>query len=132
MIRGRVLYIEDDPMSLKLVERLLEQRPEVELIMALEGKQGLTLARECRPDLVLLDLHLQDMEGEDVLRAIRAEPELRRTPVIVITAEPYPRLPERMRAAGAQAYLRKPLNFDEFFAAIDAALRQDGAPGQTP
>jgi DNA-binding response OmpR family regulator len=132
MIRGRVLYIEDDPMSLKLVERLLEQRPEVELIMALEGKQGLTLARECRPDLVLLDLYLQDMDGEHVLRAIRAEPELRRTPVIVITAEPYPRLPERMRAAGAQAYLRKPLNFDEFFAAIDAALRQDGAPGQTP
>jgi DNA-binding response OmpR family regulator len=132
MIHGTVLYIEDDPTSLQLVERLLEQRPGVELLTALEGKQGLTLARERRPTIILLDLHLQDMEGEDVLRAIRETPELRRTQVILLTAEPYPRLPERMRAAGAQAYLRKPLRFDEFFAAIDAAIQRGDASGPTP
>jgi DNA-binding response OmpR family regulator len=122
MIRGSVLYIEDDPASLQLVERLLEQRPAIELLTPLEGQQGLTLARERRPDLILLDLHLQDMEGEGILRRIRSEPALRSTPVILLTAEPYPRLPERMRAAGAQVYLRKPLDFDEFFAAIDTLL----------
>ena len=132
MIHGTVLYIEDDPTSLQLVERLLEQRPGVELLTALEGKQGLTLARERRPTIILLDLHLQDMEGEDVLRAIRETPELRRPQVILLTAEPYPRLPERMRAAGAQAYLRKPLRFDEFFAAIDVAIQRGDASGPTP
>jgi CheY-like chemotaxis protein len=122
MTRGRVLCIEDDPASLQLIERLLEQRPGIELVQALEGTQGLTLAVQCRPDLILLDLRLQDMAGEQVLRAIRAQPKLRLTPVIVITAEPYPRLPEWLRRAGADAYLRKPLDFNAFFSAIDAAL----------
>jgi CheY-like chemotaxis protein len=122
MSRSRVLYIEDDVPSLELVARLLEQRPGVELLTATEGHEGVTLARQCRPHLILLDLHLQDMEAEEVLRAIREEPELRPTPVILFTAEPYPRLPERWRAAGAQAYLRKPIELPRFLALIDACL----------
>jgi CheY-like chemotaxis protein len=128
-----VLYIEDDLPSLQLVERLLELRPGVELITSNEGERGVILARTRCPDLILLDLHLQDMEGEDVLRAIRATPELARTPVILLTAEQYPRLPERMRAAGAQAYLNKPIEFPEFFELIDTYLSGPAplAPEQT-
>jgi CheY-like chemotaxis protein len=122
-----VLYIEDDEPSLQLVERLLEQRPAVELLTATEGRHGVTLARERRPAVILLDLHLQDMAAEDVLRAIRQEPALRSTPVILVTAEPYPRLPERWQAAGAQAYLRKPIEFSRFFALLDAYLAAPGS-----
>jgi CheY-like chemotaxis protein len=123
-----VLYIEDDGPSLELVARLLEQRPGVELLTTMEGRAGVTLARERRPAVILLDLHLQDMEAEDVLRAIREEPGLRSTPVILVTAEPYPRLPQRWQAAGAQAYLRKPIEFPRFFALLDTYLAASGDP----
>ena len=117
-----VLYIEDDPPSLKLVEMLFEQRPEIRLLTVTEGRQGLALARTHQPDLILLDLHLQDMDGETPLRTLRAEPALRRTRIIVLTAERYSRLPEPLRAAGAQGYLMKPIDLPQFFAAMDTHL----------
>jgi CheY-like chemotaxis protein len=118
-----VLYIEDNEANLRLVERLLEQRPGTRLLSADRGQRGLELARQHRPDLILLDIHLPDMEGTDLLPVIREDPGLGRTPVIVLSAENEPQLPAQMRAAGAQAYLGKPLDFTEFFAAIDGALR---------
>ena len=130
MTRGTVLYIEDNAANLSLVERLLEQRPEVRLLTATEGRLGLALARDRRPDLILLDLHLPDMEGEDVLRQIRQDPDLRQTAVIVLSAEADTDLPARMRAAGAQGYLMKPLDFPQFFALVDATLSEGGAPGR--
>jgi two-component system cell cycle response regulator DivK len=123
-----VLYIEDDGPSLQLVAHLLEQRPGVELLTATEGRMGATLARERRPAVILLDLYLQDVEAEEVLRAIRDEPELRSIPVILVTAEPYPRLPHRWQAAGAQAYLKKPIEFARFFALLDTYLAASGDP----
>ena len=130
MTRGTVLYIEDNAANLSLVERLLEQRPEVRLLTAIEGRLGLALARDRRPDFILLDLHLPDMEGEDVLRQIRQDPALRPTPVIVLSAEADTDLPARMRAAGAQGYLMKPLDFPQFFALVDATLSEGGDPGR--
>ena len=62
------------------------------------------------------------MDGEAVLRALRAMPELRRTPVILFTAEQYSRLPEHLRAAGAQGYVMKPVDVGELFPALEAAL----------
>jgi CheY-like chemotaxis protein len=121
MARGTVLCIEDDPGSLRLIEMIFE-RSGIELITATQGREGLAVARERRPDVILLDLHLQDMEGEDVLHAIRADPSLQRTAVVVVTAEQYPRLPERMRAAGAQAYLMKPIDVKQLLAVIEGHL----------
>ena len=128
VIRGTVLYIDDNPANVLLVERLLEQRPAVQLLTAPDGRGGLTLARERRPDLILLDLHLPDMEGEDVLRAIREAADLGQTPVIVLSAEAQPDLPGRVRAAGALGYLMTPLDFEQFFASVDAGLSRGGGP----
>ncbi len=122
MIRGTVLYIDDNPANVRLVERLIEQRPGLRFMAADLGQLGLDLARAHQPDLILLDLHLPDMEGAAVLRAIRQDPQLRQTPVVVLSAEAEPDLAAQMLAAGAQGYLMKPLDFDEFFAAVDRSL----------
>jgi CheY-like chemotaxis protein len=121
--RRTILYIEDNEANLRLVEILLEQRPGIRLLSADRGRQGLERARQHRPDLILLDIHLPDMEGTDLLPVLREDPDLGRTPVIVLSAENEPQLPAQMLAAGAQAYLGKPLDVREFFAAIDSALR---------
>jgi CheY-like chemotaxis protein len=128
MIRGTVLYIEDNPANVRLVERLLEQRPGVRLISADRGQLGLALAREHRPNLILLDLHLPDIGGSAVLRAIHQDPLLRQTPVIVLSGDTDPDLPTRMLAGGAQAYLLKPFDSRRFFTAIDLSLSTGGAP----
>jgi CheY-like chemotaxis protein len=121
-----VLYIEDNPDNVLLVERLLEQRPGVRLLSATLGQAGLALAREYRPDVILLDLHLPDMEGTAVLRALRQDPALRHIPVIVVSAESDPNLPTQMLAAGVQAYLLKPFDFPRFFTVIDVSLAGGG------
>jgi CheY-like chemotaxis protein len=126
-----VLYIEDSAANIRLVERLLEQRPGVRLLSANLGQLGLALAREHRPDVILLDLHLPDMEGMAVLRALREDPQLGQTPVIVLSGEAEPNLPTQMLAAGVQAYLLKPLDFQRFFAALDVSLASRGRSDPT-
>ena len=123
-----VLYIEDNPAYVSLLEGLLEQRPRVRLLSADLGGLGLTLAREHRPDVILLDLHLPDMEGTAVLRALREDPALRHTPVIVLSAESDPNLPTGMLAAGALAYLLKPFDFQRFFTVLDVGLAAGAWP----
>ena len=120
-----VLYIEDNPDNVLLVEGLLEQRPGLRLLSAHLGQLGLALAREHRPDVILLDLH-PDMEGMAVLRALRQDPALRHTPVIVLSAEADPNLPTDMLAAGVQAYLLKPFDFPRFFTVLDVSLAGGG------
>ena len=117
-----VLYIEDNPACVSLVEGLLEERPRVRLLSADRGRLGLALAREHRPDVILLDLHLPDIEGTAVLRALRQDPALRDTPVIVLSAESDPNLPTKMLAAGVLAYLLKPFDSQRFFTVLDLSL----------
>jgi CheY-like chemotaxis protein len=117
-----LLYVDDNAANVRLVDLLLEQRPGVRLLSADRGQLGLELARQHRPDVILLDMHLPDMEGMDLLRAIRQDPLTSRTPVIVVSAKHEPHLSAQMIAAGAQVYLTKPLNLFEFFAALDAVL----------
>ena len=120
--RRTVLYIEDNAANVRLVERLLEQRPGLRLLSASLGQLGLALAREHRPEMILLDLHLPDIEGEDLLRAIRSDEDLRGTPIVILSGEAHAGLPEQMLAAGARGFLLKPLNFQQFFAEVDAVL----------
>jgi CheY-like chemotaxis protein len=120
--RGTVLYIEDNPSNLRLIERVLAERPAVQLIAAMQGRLGLALAREHRPDLILVDLHLPDISGEDVLREIEADPELKATPVIIVSADATPRQRTRLLAMGARAYLTKPLDVAELLGLLDATL----------
>ena len=118
----RILYVEDNLANLNLVESILEDRPEIQLLPALQGRLGLELAREHSPDLVLLDLHLPDMAGEDVLRELRSDARTSRIPVLVISADATPRQIARLQLAGAQGYLTKPIDVDEFLTAVDEAL----------
>jgi CheY-like chemotaxis protein len=127
-----VLYIEDNPAYVSLLEDLLEQRPRVRFLSADLGGLGLTLAHEQRPDVILLDLHLPDMEGTAVLSALREDPVLRHTPVIVLSAESDPNLPTGMLAAGVLAYLLKPFDFQRFFTVLDVGLGGGGVASTRP
>jgi signal transduction histidine kinase/CheY-like chemotaxis protein len=121
-----VLHVEDNLSNLRLVEHLVLKRPEVRLITAIQGRRGLELAREHRPDLILLDLHLPDMPGLDVLAELRTDPLTRRIPVTIVSADATPGLIERLKAAGAHGHLAKPLGAEAFLAVLDSV------PGRAP
>jgi PAS domain S-box-containing protein len=122
--RGTVLYIEDNRANLGLMEDILSHRPEVQLLCALQGSAGLTLARHYRPDLILLDAHLPDMPGDEVLRQIQSDPNLGATPVVIISADATPTQIERFRAAGAWDYLTKPINVPRFLRLLDRFMQE--------
>jgi CheY-like chemotaxis protein/anti-sigma regulatory factor (Ser/Thr protein kinase) len=117
-----VLYIEDNLANLSLVETILAIRPEITLIPALQGQLGLDLAWEHDPDLILLDLHLPDVAGTDVLRRLKQDPRTRTTPVIVISADATHGQVEKLIELGAQGYLTKPFDVDRFLETLDHVL----------
>src|SRR5205809_2206959 len=90
-----VLYIEDNLSNLRLIEQVLGRRPRTTLLSAMQGRLGLDLAREHRPDLILLDLHLPDLPGQEVLRRLLDEPRTREIPVIILSADASPGQGER-------------------------------------
>jgi CheY-like chemotaxis protein len=114
-----VLYIEDNLANLRLVETLLEARPNIRLLTAMQGSTGLDFAFEHSPDLILLDLHLPDINGDEVLRRLQANAATRSTPVVMISADATPGQIDRLLAAGAKTYLTKPLNVKEFLSVLD-------------
>jgi PAS domain S-box-containing protein len=117
-----LLYVEDNLANLSLVETILASRPGWKTIPALQGRLGAELAREHVPDVVLLDLHLPDVQGDEVLRRLRADRRTAGIPVVMISADATPRTIDRLRAQGADAYLTKPLDVDEFLSTIDRLL----------
>jgi PAS domain S-box-containing protein len=119
---ARMLYIEDNLANLSLVETILLDRPLWRTIPALQGQIGLELAREHLPDLILLDLHLPDISGEEVLRRLRTDPRTASIPVVIISADATLSAIERLEAAGANAYLTKPLDIDDFLTTIERFL----------
>jgi PAS domain S-box-containing protein len=118
-----LLYIEDDLANLGLVEAILSERAGITLLSALQGRIGLDLAREHSPDLILLDLHLPDVTGDEVLKRLQSQPQTRDIPVVVISADATPGRIERLMQAGASGYLTKPLDVDRFLQAVDEVLR---------
>ena len=119
---GTVLYVEDNRSNVRLLERLLARRPGVVLLTAATGEAALRMIRERHPDLVLLDLHLPDMDGEEVLRRVWAAPTRRAIPVAVLSADATPRQQQRLLAAGAVAYLTKPLDVATLLQIVDERL----------
>jgi PAS domain S-box-containing protein len=117
-----VLYIEDNPSNVRLMARLLGSRPAISLLHAPDGLTGLQLARERRPDLIFLDLHLPDLSGEDVLHQLWGDPALRTIPVIVLSADATPGQIQRAMASGATAYLTKPLDLSAVLQKLDSVL----------
>jgi PAS domain S-box-containing protein len=115
-----LLYIEDNLSNLRLVERILARRPEVKLISAMQGSIGLDLARQHQPDLILLDLHLPDIRGDEILAQLRADRRTSGIPIFMISADATATQIERLRAAGADDYLTKPIDVRRFLALVDA------------
>ena len=120
---GIVLYVEDNLSNVQLIKRLLVHRPEVRLLPIMQGQLALDLASQHNPDLILLDLQLPDIPGDEVLRRLRETPETRHIPVIVISADATPGQIERLRLAGAWQYLTKPLDVKKFLSLLDEALK---------
>jgi len=117
--RATVLYIEDNPANLRLVERILTRRPSLTLMSAMQGSRGLELARDHRPHVIVLDLHLPDLDGAAVLADLRGNARTRDIPVVILSADATPGQIARLRAQGATAYLTKPLDVQEFLALLD-------------
>jgi CheY-like chemotaxis protein len=120
-----LLYIEDNLANLSLVETILLSRPAWRTLPALQGQLGVELARQHLPDLILLDLHLPDIGGEEVLRRLRGDPRTAHIPVVIVSADATQGSLDRLHAAGADAYLTKPLDLDEFLATVDRFLKED-------
>jgi signal transduction histidine kinase/ActR/RegA family two-component response regulator len=117
-----VLYVEDNLASLELVERTLQHRPALRVIPLMQGGLALELASQHHPDLVLLDLHLPDIDGDEVLRRLKSSESTRDIPVIMLSEDAGDRHAPRLRAAGAAAFLTKPIKVRELLDAIDDAV----------
>jgi signal transduction histidine kinase/ActR/RegA family two-component response regulator len=121
-----ILYIEDNLPNLELVEMMLQDRSDVRLLSASLGVAGLKLAIEHHPALILLDFHLPDMNGDEILGRLRGRPETRDIPVVIISADATPGQIQRGLAAGASEYLTKPINVRQFLKIVETCL--DGTP----
>jgi len=117
-----VLYVEDNPANLKLVQEIVRFRPDLHLVSAPDGHFGLSLARSQRPDVILMDLNLPGLSGLEVLAQLRREPETARIPAIAVSANAMPADIDRALAAGFARYLTKPIDIGQFNEAIDAML----------
>jgi CheY-like chemotaxis protein len=121
-MHGCVLYIEDNLTNLALVQQILDRYFEVELISAIQGTLGLDLARKHQPDLIILDLHLPDTPGLEVLRRLKAESVTSAIPVIVLSADASRGRSREAHELGATDYLTKPLDVDMFVEAVTREL----------
>ena len=117
-----VLYIEDQDMNLRLVERILKRQPELKLISAMQGRLGLDLAREHQPDVILLDLNLPDMSGDEVLRRLKLDDALRKIPVIMVSADALGDRVNQLIAQGAHSYITKPYKVADFLLTVNETL----------
>jgi signal transduction histidine kinase/ActR/RegA family two-component response regulator len=117
-----VLYVEDNPANLTLVERLVERRPELRLISATDALRGVALARSAIPDVILMDINLSGPSGFDALRLLGDHSETSRIPVIALSANAMPRDIARGLEAGFFRYLTKPVRAPDLFAAIAEAI----------
>jgi len=125
-----VLHVEDNPANRVLLRNVLATLDGVTVIEAADGETGLALARQHRPDLVILDINLSDVDGYEVLARLRATPEAAGTPVLALSAGALPGDIARGLEAGFTAYLTKPLDVRTFLEAVDAALSRRAAGDQ--
>ena len=126
-----VLYAEDMVENFRLVEQILKQRPSVTLLPAMLAGVALDLARQHRPDMILLDLRLPDMPGEEVLLRLRADARTRDIPVVILSADATRQRIDQLRANGVVDYLTKPIDVRSLLRTVDSALGE-ARPGPGP
>lgn len=117
-----LLYIEDNPANLALVEQLVLRRSDLKLLTAIDGQTGIQLAQTYQPDLILMDINLPGISGYGCLKILQDDPEMAHIPVLALSANAMPRDIEKGLEAGFFRYLTKPINVVEFMNALDQAL----------
>lgn len=130
-----LLYVEDNPANLRLVERLLARRPNLHLLSAGDATRGIKLAREYVPEVILMDINLPGISGIRALRLLREDPLTQHIPIVAVSANAMPHDIRKGLEAGFFRYLTKPIKVDEFMAVLDVALdyaqsRTGAAPGR--
>ncbi len=117
-----LLYVEDNPANLQLVEAIVARRPDIRLLSARNGTLGIELARAARPDVILMDINLPGMSGIKAMQILHADTATARIPVVALSANAMPRDIERGLEAGFFRYLTKPIKVAEFMDTLDVAL----------
>jgi CheY-like chemotaxis protein len=117
-----LLYVEDNPANLALVEQLIARRSDIRLLTAVNGPLGIGLARASRPDMILMDINLPGMSGLDALQILRNDLATAHIPIVALSANAMPRDIKKGLEAGFFYYLTKPIKVDEFMDTIDVAL----------
>jgi CheY-like chemotaxis protein len=117
-----LLYVEDNPANLMLVEDLIARRPDIRLLTARDGNRGIEIARASRPDVILMDINLPGLSGLKALRVLAEDPATAHIPVVALSANAIPRDIEKGLEAGFFRYLTKPIKVNEFMATLDVAL----------
>jgi CheY-like chemotaxis protein len=114
--------VEDNLATVALVESIFALRPSVRLMTAMQGGLAVELAREHQPDLIILDLHLPDLNGDEVMARLRQDPRSAGIPVVIYSADATERQVSRLRDAGAVDYLTKPAKVTDFLEMVDSVL----------
>ncbi|SEN20467.1 PAS domain S-box-containing protein [Duganella sp. CF517] len=117
-----LLYVEDNPANLNLVEQLITRRPDLKLLTAIDGYAGIQLARTYQPDVILMDINLPGVSGFGCLKILQEDPSTAHIPVMALSANAMPRDIEKGEEAGFFRYLTKPINVAQFMDALDLAL----------
>ena len=125
--KATLLYVEDNPANLALVEEVFAARGDIHVISAPDGRLGVQLARAHQPGVILMDIHLPGMSGGDAQQILRGDPTTAHIPVIALTASAMPREIEMGLAAGFFRYVTKPIDLDELIEAVDSALAVSAA-----
>jgi PAS domain S-box-containing protein len=117
-----LLYVEDNPANLELVEQLIARRTDLRLLSAPDAHVGMEFARACQPEIILMDINLPGMSGIEAMKLLRADPSTSHIPVIALSANAMPRDIQKGLEDGFFNYLTKPIKVDKFMDALDVAL----------
>jgi len=121
-LQRTLLYVEDNPANLKLIEQLIARRHDIRLLSARDGNLGIQLARAEQPDVILMDINLPGISGIEALKILRADPATAHIPVVALSANAMPRDIEKGLQVGFFRYLTKPIKVAEFMATLEEAL----------
>jgi CheY-like chemotaxis protein len=119
-----VLYVEDNPANLTLVEQLLDRCSDIRFISARNAPLGIQIARASQPDVILMDINLPGLSGLDALKILREDPVTAHIPVVALSANAIPRDIGKGLDAGFFRYLTKPIKVDEFMETLRVALER--------
>ncbi|MES2534894.1 MAG: ATP-binding protein [Pseudomonadota bacterium] len=125
-----MLYVEDNPANLSLVQEIISYREDLLLLTAADGNLGVALAREHQPDVILMDINLPGISGNEALRLLRNDPRTAHIPVIALSANAMATDIARSMNQGFFRYLTKPIDIDEFFEVLNGALEFSGTAAQ--